>query len=60
MMRETFKAGPDGFMAYPLNPTGKDTWSPKPNIRNAYKTMVPLAADGPWSQALWSCILPRW
>ncbi|MCC7113841.1 MAG: molybdopterin-dependent oxidoreductase, partial [Burkholderiales bacterium] len=49
---KSVKAGPDGFMAYPLNPTGKDTWSPKPNIRNAYKTMVPLAADGPWSQAL--------
>ena len=49
---KSVKAGPDGFMAYPLNPTGKDTWSPKPNIRNAYKTMIPLAADGPWSQAL--------
>ena len=24
----------------------------KPNIRNAYRSMVPLAADGPWSQAL--------
>ena len=49
---KSVKVGPDGFMAYPLNPTGKTTWSPKPNIRNAYKTMVPLAADGPWSQAL--------
>lgn len=46
------KPGPDGFMHYPLNPTDKATWSPTPNIRNAYKTMVPLAADGPWSQAL--------
>ncbi len=44
--------GPDGFMHYPLNPTDKATWAPKPNIRNAYRTMVPLAADGPWSQAL--------
>src|SRR3970282_538334 len=25
---------------------------PRPNIRNAYRSMVPLAADGPWSQAL--------
>ena len=25
---------------------------PQPNIRNAYRTMVPLAANGPWSQAL--------
>jgi phenylacetyl-CoA:acceptor oxidoreductase len=44
--------GPDGFMAYPLNPTDAEHWSPRPNIRNAYRTMVPLAADGPWSQAL--------
>ena len=49
---ESVKAGPDGFMHYPLNPTDKAHWSPQPNIRNAYRTMVPLAADGPWSQAL--------
>jgi phenylacetyl-CoA:acceptor oxidoreductase len=49
---KSVKPGPDGFMAYPLNPTDKAHWSPKPNIRNAYRTMVPLAADGPWSQAL--------
>ena len=46
------KPGPDGFMHYALNPTDKARWSPSPNIRNAYRTMVPLAADGPWSQAL--------
>ena len=44
--------GPDGFMHYPLNTTDKAKWAPTPNIRNAYRTMVPLAADGPWSQAL--------
>jgi phenylacetyl-CoA:acceptor oxidoreductase len=49
---ESVKPGPDGFMHYPLNPTDKAHWSPQPNIRNAYRTMVPLAADGPWSQAL--------
>ncbi|HVJ74163.1 MAG TPA: molybdopterin-dependent oxidoreductase [Casimicrobiaceae bacterium] len=49
---KSVKPGPDGFMAYPLNPTDKAHWTPKPNIRNAYRTMVPLAADGPWSQAL--------
>ena len=49
---ESVKPGPDGFMAYPLNPTDKEHWSAKPNIRNAYRTLVPLAADGPWSQAL--------
>ncbi len=46
------KPGPDGFMAYPLNPTDKAHWSAQPNIRNAYRTLVPLAGDGPWSQAL--------
>jgi phenylacetyl-CoA:acceptor oxidoreductase len=49
---ESVKPGVDGFMHYPLNPTDREHWSPKPNIRNAYRTMVPLAADGPWSQAL--------
>jgi phenylacetyl-CoA:acceptor oxidoreductase len=49
---EAVKPGPDGFMHYPLNPTDKARWSASPNIRNAYRTMVPLAADGPWSQAL--------
>jgi len=46
------KPGPDGFMAYPLNPTDKEHWKAAPNIRNAYRTLVPLAANGPWSQAL--------
>ncbi len=49
---ESVKPGPDGFMHFPLNPTDKAHWSPSPNIRNAYRSMVPLAADGPWSQAL--------
>ncbi|MDE2003107.1 MAG: molybdopterin-dependent oxidoreductase, partial [Betaproteobacteria bacterium] len=49
---KSVQPGPDGFMAYPMNPTDKARWSPRPNIRNAYKAMVPLAGDGPWSQAL--------
>ena len=49
---ESVKPGPDGFMHYPFNTTDKEHWKPRPNIRNAYRTMVPLAADGPWSQAL--------
>jgi phenylacetyl-CoA:acceptor oxidoreductase len=49
---ESAKPGPDGFMHFRLNPTDKDHWSARPNIRNAYRTMVPLASDGPWSQAL--------
>ncbi|MDH5212326.1 MAG: molybdopterin-dependent oxidoreductase, partial [Betaproteobacteria bacterium] len=46
------RADADGLMAYPFNPTDARHWSAKPNIRNAYRSMVPLAADGPWSQAL--------
>jgi len=49
---KSVKAGPDGLMAYPFNPTDRDHWSAQPNIRNAYRSMVPLAGDGPWSQAL--------
>jgi len=46
------KPGTDGFMDYPFNPTDAARWSPRPNIRNAYRSLVPLAANGPWSQAL--------
>ncbi|MCJ7837673.1 MAG: molybdopterin-dependent oxidoreductase, partial [Burkholderiales bacterium] len=49
---ESVTPGPDGFMHYPMNPTDRENWSARPNIRNAYRTMVPLAANGPWSQAL--------
>jgi phenylacetyl-CoA:acceptor oxidoreductase len=49
---KSVKPDPDGFMAYPFNPTDREHWSARPNIRNAYRSMVPLAADGPWSQAL--------
>jgi phenylacetyl-CoA:acceptor oxidoreductase len=46
------RAGPDGLMGYPFNPTDKAHWNAQPNIRNAYRTMVPLAGDNAWSQAL--------
>jgi phenylacetyl-CoA:acceptor oxidoreductase len=49
---ESVSRGPDGLMAFPFNATDREHWSPKPNIRNAYRSMVPLAGDGPWSQAL--------
>ena len=49
---ESVKPGPDGLMDFPFNTTDAKDWSPRPNIRNAYRSMVPLAADGPWSQAL--------
>ncbi|MBE9539484.1 MAG: molybdopterin-dependent oxidoreductase [Proteobacteria bacterium] len=44
--------GDDGFMATPLNPTGKDTWEKHPSGRNAHKSLIPIVGSGPWSQAL--------
>jgi phenylacetyl-CoA:acceptor oxidoreductase len=49
---QSAQPGPDGFMNYPMNPTDKAHWSPRPNIRNAYRSMVPLVGNGAWSQAL--------
>ena len=48
----------DGFMAYPFNETTKEGWQASPNIRNAYRTLVPLVADSPWSAALGPAHLP--
>ncbi len=50
--------GEDGFMHYPFNPTTKDLWQSKPHIRNAYKMLVPLSANSPWSAALGPAHLP--
>ena len=44
--------GPDGFMYYPMNPTSKDDWVSRSPSRHAHQTLVPLAANSPWSQAL--------
>ena len=52
------KPGADGFMDQPLNPTGKDSWQGTPHVRNAYRTLVPLANDSPWSAALGPAHLP--
>ena len=46
------KPGPDGFMYYPMNPTGKDDWISRPTARSAHRTLVPLVANSAWSQAL--------
>lgn len=48
----------DGFMEYPFNETSKHGWQSKPHIRNAYQTLVPLAANSPWSAALGPAHLP--
>jgi len=42
----------DGFMDYPMNPTGKEEWIKEPNVRHANRTLVPMSANSPWSQAL--------
>jgi phenylacetyl-CoA:acceptor oxidoreductase len=55
---DSVKPGPDGFMEQPLNPTGKETWKGSPHIRNAYRTLVPLAGNSPWSAALGPAHLP--
>ena len=46
------KPGPDGFMDYPFNPTDKENWIGRPQIRNANRTLVPLVANSAWSAAL--------
>jgi len=55
---KSVKPGPDGFMDYPFNPTSKDGWQRQPNIRNGYRTLVPLSANSPWSAALGPAHLP--
>ncbi|HEY2872344.1 MAG TPA: molybdopterin dinucleotide binding domain-containing protein, partial [Reyranella sp.] len=46
------KPGPDGFMEYPMNPTSRSDWASQPAVRSAHRTLVPLVANSPWSQAL--------
>jgi phenylacetyl-CoA:acceptor oxidoreductase len=55
---DSVKPGADGFMAQPLNATARDTWQAAPHVRNAYRTLVPLADDSPWSAALGPAHLP--
>jgi phenylacetyl-CoA:acceptor oxidoreductase len=39
-------------MHYPMNPTSKRDWPARPSVRSAHRTLVPLVANSPWSQAL--------
>ena len=48
----------DGVIDYPFNPTTEDAWLADPHIRNAYRTLVPLAANSAWSPALGPAHLP--
>ena len=56
--QDSVRSGADGFMEQPVNATGKDTWASAPHIRNAYRTLVPLADNSPWSPALGPAHLP--
>jgi phenylacetyl-CoA:acceptor oxidoreductase len=55
---DSVRPGSDGFMAQPVNPTAKGAWKGTPHVRNAYRTLVPLADDSPWSAALGPAHLP--
>ncbi len=55
---DSVRPGPDGFMAQPVNPTDRERWAGAPHVRNAYRTLVPLANDSPWSAALGPAHLP--
>ncbi len=55
---DSVKPGPDGFMEQPLNATTREKWNGSPHIRNAYRTLVPLADNSPWSAALGPAHLP--
>ncbi|MCB1312598.1 MAG: molybdopterin-dependent oxidoreductase [Sedimentitalea sp.] len=44
--------GTDGFMNYPMNPTKRDAFHDTSPSRHAHQTLIPLAANSPWSQAL--------
>jgi phenylacetyl-CoA:acceptor oxidoreductase len=55
---DAVRPGPDGFMEQPLNPTARGAWQASPHVRNAYRTLVPLADDSPWSAALGPAHLP--
>ena len=46
------KSSRDGIMDFPMNPTDKDSWISQPKVRNANRTLIPLVANSPWSQAL--------
>ncbi len=56
--KKSVKPGPDGFMAYPFNGTSREEWQASPHIRNAYRMLVPLSANSPWSPALGPAHLP--
>jgi phenylacetyl-CoA:acceptor oxidoreductase len=49
--------GPDGFMAYPCNPTDKENWVSKPEMRHAHRTLTPMVGNALYSAPLGSSTL---
>ena len=50
--------GEDEFVHDPFNPKDRHSWKAKPYVLNGYNTLVPLAANSPWSAALGPAHLP--
>ncbi len=44
------RPGPDGFMDYPFNPTDKEHWVAKPEVRHGHSTLVPIAGNTLYSE----------
>jgi len=49
---DTVNVGPDGFMDYAFNPTGKNEWVADPKVRHGYTTIQPMVGDTFYSQNL--------
>ncbi|MCC7411427.1 MAG: molybdopterin-dependent oxidoreductase [Gammaproteobacteria bacterium] len=44
------RPGPDGFMDYPFNPTDREHWLSRPQVRHGHSTLIPIAGDTLYSQ----------
>ena len=48
---------PDGFLDYPFNPTDKENWIEKPQVRHGHTTLIPIIGGGLTSQLMGSTVL---
>ena len=46
--------GEDGFMVHPFNPTDKEHWQSRPEVRHAHTTLIPHTGSGYYAQPLGS------
>ena len=49
--------GEDGFMYFPMNPTDKENWVVKPEMRHAHRTLLPMVGNAQYSAPLGSTTL---